>query len=364
MLPVIIPIPRRRALLGMASAATLGASGLSLADCAAPLPNLPVSNETPITDGEFVMPDGTRLPYRTWFPDGRPHTVILGLHGFNDSRDAWEIPAPAFQQAGIAIYGPDQRGFGATATRGQWEGVPPMAADVTDMARLVRARHPDARLVVMGESMGGALAMVAATLPAPPPADAYVLLSPAVWGRAQMGIVLSSGLWIVASVAPGWEVTGAEVPVKVRASDNRAALIRLARDPLTLRRTRFGVLRGLTDSMDAAQQAAPRFSAPGLFLYGGKDDLVPPAATDVMWRRLPARMTGGPIRSAATTMPSHPPGEGARRAYYPNGFHLLLRDLDRQAPTGDIIAWLRDPDALLPSAADFAAGTWLATQEG
>ena len=186
-----------------------------------------------------------------------------------------------------------------------------MTADVATMSRLIRARHPGTRFVLMGESMGGALAMVAATQPATgvagsaPLADAYVLLAPAVWGREQMGILLSSGLWIVSSVAPGWEVTGAEVPVKIRASDNREALIRLAEDPLTIRRTKFGTLRGLIDCMDAAQAAAPRFTAPGLFLYGGKDQLVPDHATAAMWRRLPGLMQRGALkRRAAPATPS------------------------------------------------------------
>jgi acylglycerol lipase len=331
-------ISRRHGLLGAA-----GSTLLALAGCASPGRPLPISTTPTVTDGAFTMDDGAVLPYRRWMPDGPPHTVILGLHGFNDSRDAWEYPAPAFQQAGIAIYGPDQRGFGATAARGEWAGVPRLVADATAMAATLRARHPGTRLIIMGESMGGALAMVAATRPAPPPADAYVLLAPAVWGREQMGVLLSSGLWVVSSVAPGWEVTGAEVPVRIRASDNRAALIRLAEDPLTIRRTRFGVLRGLTDSMDAAQAAAPRFRAPGLFLYGSHDQLVPDTATAFMWRNLPAT------------------ADGPRRALYPNAYHLMLRDHDRQAPTRDILAWLAAPDALLPSGADFAAAAFLAT---
>ena len=47
-----------------------------------------------------------------------------------------------------------------------------------------------------------------------------------------------------------------------------------------------------------------------------------------------------------------------RRAVYPNGYHLLMRDLDRQAVIGDVIAWITHPDALLPSGADIAAAAW------
>ena len=51
-------------------------------------------------------------------------------------------------------------------------------------------------------------------------------------------------------------------------------------------------------------------------------------------------------------------------AFYPAGYHLLLRDLDRIAPIDDVIAWIRQPNAPLPSGADRAAAAWLAKQPG
>ena len=46
------------------------------------------------------MPDGTALPYREWLPVGAPSVIVLALHGMNDSRDAWEYPAPDFCRHG------------------------------------------------------------------------------------------------------------------------------------------------------------------------------------------------------------------------------------------------------------------------
>ena len=45
---------------------------------------------------------------------GHPWAVVLALHGMNDSRDAWEYPAPDFAAHGVAVFAPDQRGFGET----------------------------------------------------------------------------------------------------------------------------------------------------------------------------------------------------------------------------------------------------------
>jgi alpha-beta hydrolase superfamily lysophospholipase len=93
--------------------------------------------------------------------------------------------------------------------------------------------------------------------------------------------------------------------------------------------------------MDAAQAAAPALHAPVLLLYGGKDDLIPPRATAATWRALPP---------------------GARTAFYPGGYHLLLRDKERAVVIGDVIAWITDPEAPLPSGAERAAAVWLAGQ--
>ncbi len=291
-------------------------------------------------NGTFVMQDGTRLPYRRWRPAGPPTVVALALHGFNDSRDAWDLPATELCAAGFVIYAPDQRGFGGTATRGQWSSTAQMVADAADMARQVQALHPAAQLVLLGESMGGAVLMCLATSGQAPAGARYVLSAPAVWGRITMNAAMRLGLWLTSALLPGLAVSRA--PVRVVASDNREALVRLSRDPLTLHTTRFGTLRGLVDLMDAALSAAPAFTAPGLFLYGGRDELVPPGAMARMWRRLP---NGDTVR-----------------AYYPQAYHLLLRDMHRAAPLQDIATWAQAADAPLPSGADRAAESWLARQ--
>ncbi|HEY2131985.1 MAG TPA: alpha/beta fold hydrolase [Acetobacteraceae bacterium] len=329
------PAMGRRAML-------LGAA-VTLSGCAAVVaPGHWPPQPPTVTDGVFTMSDGARLPYRTWRPDGPPDIVVLALHGFNDSRDAWEIPAPSFAAAGMAVYAPDQRGFGAAPGRGFWPGGNVLADDALQIIDTLRHRHPGVELVLMGESMGGAVLMDVATRPNPPDVAGYVLVAPAVWGRARMNIFMRSGLWLAATLAPGMEVSRPPPPIHVFASDNIPALIRLGRDPLTLLETRFDTLRGLVDLMDTALAAARRFRAPALFMYGGKDELVPKPATLATWRALP--------------------GDQTLEAFYPNGWHLLMRDLDRAAPIGDAIAWIQNPHTPLPSGADQAATKWLAAQ--
>jgi len=293
-----------------------------------------------IADDALVMPDGARLPVHAWLPPSPPRAVVIGLHGMNEHARAFaEDAAPWFTDQGVALYAYDQRGFGGSSNRGIWAGHETMAADATQAARIVRARHPGVPLVMMGESMGGAVLLVAGASAAPPPADGYVLLAPAVVGRSSLGwfargmldaLVTVVPMMGFANTAPGFQPT-----------DNIAAWQRWSRDPLLIRHTRVDALAGLVDLMDAAVAAAPRFHAPALLLYGGRDRLVP----------------AGPTRRLLAALPD--PAQ-QRAGFYPDGYHMLLRDTQGARVAYDITAWAMDRRATLPSGAEAAARAWLA----
>jgi pimeloyl-ACP methyl ester carboxylesterase len=125
-----------------------------------------------------------------------------------------------------------------------------------------------------------------------------------------------------------------------RPTDNLEAWRRWSGDPKLLKQTRVDAVAGLVDLMDAATAALPRFTAPALVLYGAKDELVPPA----------------PIRAALAQLPR---GAAQRVAFYPEGHHMLLRDFGGAAVADDILAWMGNRAAPLPSGADQAAAAWL-----
>jgi acylglycerol lipase len=313
---------------------------LSLSGCMSELapPGPAVVPPTATTDA-FVMPDGVRLPYREWLPSGpRPQAVVLALHGMNDSEDAWEIPAPSFAAAGIAVFSPDQRGFGDTSSRGYWAGAQGLVDDARVMTGLLLRRYPGVPVYLMGESMGAAVLMVLATEPHAPHVAGYVMVAPAVWGRAEMSPFLRATLWLASHTVPGMTLENRGY-VKITASDNHAALVRLSEDPRTIHKTRVDAAAGLVNLMDVALASAAEFRGRALFLYGGKDDLIPKQATSATWRALP---------KGDVTL-----------AYYKDHYHLLLRDLERAPVIDDVAAWMTNPAAPLPSGADKAAVEWM-----
>jgi acylglycerol lipase len=285
----------------------------------------------PVLVGDrYVAADGTSLPFKSWpAANGAPVAVILGLHGFGDYRDAWEEPAPQWAAAGITTYSFDLRGFGESPTRGRWAGTDTLVEDARTVAALVRARHPRVPFYVAGESMGAALALVAADHGLE--CDGLILLAPAIRSRDTFGPLLSAGLWFFAHTVP-WLPAG-PTSIDYKPTDNPKYLEKLRTDPLILRQPRLDMGYGLVDLMDAARESAERVHVPYLLLYGLGDRIVPQGA----------------VRSVIAVMPQR---ADSRLAFYSAGYHLLLRDKEGPKVARDIVAWVGDHEATLPSGAD------------
>lgn len=304
-----------------------------LAGCA-PLPVEigPPVRAAALEPDRVITPDGEALPLMVVRPDGPARVAVVALHGFNDyARSTWEEPARAWAARGIVTYAYDQRGFGRAPRTGLWVGGSVLAADAGRMLDLVREREPGLPVYLMGESMGGAVAIAALTGPAHARADGVVLSAPAVWGRATMGLLPRAGLAVLARVLPGFKLTGEGLKIKV--SDNGALLRRLSRDPLIIKATRVDTVFGLVDLMDEAYADADRIAIPTLLLYGMRDEIVPPEPTCLALDRMWAAHHG----------------KGLRAALYPEGYHMLLRDLEARIVWEDVASWLLDPKNALPS---------------
>src|SRR4051812_14399907 len=298
------------------------------------------------TEHEFIATDGVRLPLRKWLPRGPVKAVILALHGFNDYGNAFAIPAKSWAAHGIATYAYDQRGFGGAPGRGSWVDDGRLAVDAITALRVLRRTYPGRPVYLFGESMGGAIAILAATgtmsgvIPGPEgmpraEADGVILSAPAVWGRATMDFLPKAALFFAVRLFPTNVLTGSGLGIRI--SDNDAVLREMARDKLIIKETRVDAVYGLVDLMDSALEAAPDLDVPLLLMYGGHDQVVPRQPIAEFVAHLPPE-------------PRHP----RRLAYYPAGYHLLLRDREGAVVANDVASWIADPRAQLPSNADAA----------
>lgn len=293
---------------------------------------------SPRLDGNtFVATDNTRLPVRSWFPDDRPvKAVIVALHGFNDYSNFFTGPGSYLKNFGIASYAYDQRGFGSAPEPGSWAKIRVYTRDLSEFTELVRNRHPEVPLYLLGESMGAAEIIVALTSERPPHADGVILSAPAVWAWKSIPWYQRLGLWLANQTVPWLQLTGASLDLVP--SDNIKMLRELSRDPQVLKETRIGTIYGLAELMNRAFEKARQVDKLTLVLYGERDQIVPK-------------------RSVYRMLKTLPPNREWRIALYENGYHMLLRDLEAPKYWRDIAAWIDNPLQKLPSGADKRAET-------
>jgi len=184
-------------------------------------------------------------------------------------------------------------------------------------------------------------AVAGATGAEPARPDGVILAAPAVWGRDTETPVERVALWLASRTIPAMRFTGEGFGIQ--ASDNLPMLRALGRDPLFIKATRIDVVYGLVDLMDEANAAARSLHGPALILYGAHDELIPPKA----------------FRGLIAALPEVASGR-QRVAYYRDGWHMILRDLDYRLVATDVIRWIDDHAAPLPSGADRAAAAFLA----
>jgi acylglycerol lipase len=283
-----------------------------------------------IEQGHFIAGDGAILPLRTWLPGDKPSTaVIIAVHGFNDYSNFFASPGTYLSRHGIACYAYDQRGFGGAPGHGLWSGAEAYTNDLSSFVKEVRTRHPGVPLYVLGESMGGAVTIVAMTGNNAPTVDGIILVAPAVWGRETMPWYQRWLLAVASHTLPWKQLTGKGL--QRSASDNKEMLRALGRDPLFIKGTRIDALYGLTNLMDEALARAEKLQMPTLVQYGGNDQIIP---KEPMFQMLKKMHTS------------------VRKAFYENGYHMLLRDLQGEKPLADIAAWIADHDAPLPFGTD------------
>jgi len=281
------------------------------------MPAIERSDGTGDAAERYVTRDGLRLGLKHWDASA-PFAAIVALHGMSDYSNAFAIPAPWWAEHGITTYAYDQRGFGRSPQLGIWPGNDVMRRDLGDFVDVVQARHPWLPVYVLGESMGEAVAMTAFASNDPPKGEGLILVSPAVWSQKTMPLSYRVALWATSRTFRWWPLSGSGL--KIVPSDNIPMLIAIGRDPLFQKKARADAIYGLVSLMDEAYDSPARLNKlPMMLVYGGNDQIIPRQPTDQVIAKL---------------------GPNATVRRYPQGYHMLLRDLDGGTRWADIALWV------------------------
>jgi alpha-beta hydrolase superfamily lysophospholipase len=309
------------------------ALGFSLAACSpeeqgfVPTP----SDKVVMDEATLQLGEESMLPVRQWLPEKKkyrknPLALVVALHGFNDYSNAFEGVGQYFRKKNIAVFAYDQRGFGQTQNRGIWAGEANLVNDLHRFVELLQARYPDSPVFLLGESMGGAVVISAVADPTFPKVHGIILSAPALWGSEAMNMFFRSTLWLAAHTMPYKQFTGSDL--KILATNNIPLLRRMAADPIIIKRTRVDAVYGVVQLMGSAYDKIPFVNVPTLVLYGGKDQVIPRSPIETALSRFTRKVN---------------------YAFYPAGYHMLMRDLQAEEVMGDVFSWITQPGEELPS---------------
>jgi len=276
--------------------------------------------------------DSDPISYLHWENSDTPETVIVAVHGINGAAQDYSGLGSYITEhlPSSALYAAETRGQGNDLNcdrRGDIYRPEEWYKDLHTFTLLIKDKHPNARIIWCGESMGSLIVTHAyASYPESqkPPCDAVVLLAPVVNLSHKIPTWKFHAANLIASLLPRFRVSltalSGQDSVKVTqgadSHDDQAATNSYFIPKFTLR-----LLATLGKHIRGMHQKATYFKHPTLVINGGKDYFTPAEYVETFCAAIPA-----------TTEKRH--------EYYPDAYHLLMYDDRRKAIFGDVAEWI------------------------
>jgi alpha-beta hydrolase superfamily lysophospholipase len=266
--------------------------------------------------------DGIKLHTRHWPATLPARGQLLIVHGLGEHCERYGHVAAALNAAGWDVHGWDHRGHGRS--EGPRGDIPDHDSLLRDTARIIDAvRQPGRRFVLLGHSMGGAVAARFA-------AEA-LSAQPAAWSRPLDGLVLSSpaldaglsgaqklALAVAEKLTPGLAIGNGLKTEWI--SRDPATLQAYASDPLMHDRITARLTRFIVDAGARAIADAPRWAVPTLLMWAGADRCVAPRGSEAFASAAPAHVVA--------TQP------------WPELFHEIFNEPEKAAVLTVLTDWL------------------------
>jgi len=230
--------------------------------------------------------DGVIIPYREW-RQGQETASLLYLHGQGGHSGAFTAMGDQLHKGGLAVYAPDQRGFGlSTEPRGDISSYENYIRDAEVMVDLAKRKNPGRPVFLLGYSMGGHIAARVAFRRRGEIAG-LVALSPGFrlrhsppWSavaRALLGLVVAPRRCLPPL---GGEAPVTRNPVEIAGALQDECWVR-AYTP----RFHFATLQ----SLRLVRREIAHLRLPVLFLHAENDQLVCPAESQKFFDLIPAK---------------------------------------------------------------------------
>ena len=263
--------------------------------------------------------EGLSIFCQSWRPEGEPRAVLVLLHGYAEHCGRYLHVAEHFVNLGYAIYALDQRGHGRSeGVRADVMRFEDYLSDVETLLRIVRRQEPGRRIILIGHSLGGAIATLF-TARSGAMLDGLITSGVGIMVMRRWSPIL---IRILEALARCFPPLLPLVPVPVgRFSRDPEVVSQYWNDPLNYTgkvRVRMGVqiLRG----SELVALEAPIIRLPVLFLHGAADSVVNPDASRMLYER---------VSSADKTV-----------RLYEGLYHEICNEPEQQQVFDDMAGWL------------------------
>lgn len=268
---------------------------------------------------EFPGCQDTPLRGQAWLPERTPRAVIVISHGLAEHGGRYAELAKRLVDKGYAVYALDHRGHGRSGgVRANIDRFEYLVSDLGTFIGRAQREHPDTPVILVGHSMGGAIALACA-LKYQKVLRALVLSAPALSsGEA----VSTLKLWLVKLLSIVSPNTGALTLPAAAVSRDPAVVRAYETDPLVYRGAiPARTLAELLQAMQRLQQQAHELRIPVLVQHGTADSLVPLPAMHPIYQHL------GQAKSRTLQV-------------YEGLYHEIYNEPERDRVIGDLEAWL------------------------
>lgn len=292
---------------------------------------------TPTLDPDtFTSFDNDEISYTHWQNSNNPETVIIAVHGINGAAQDYSGLGSHISEnlPSSALYAAETRGQGNDLNRDRIGDIyrpEEWYKDLHTFTSLIKHKHPDAKIIWCGESMGSLIvthAYASYTKNNKPPCDAIILLAPVVNLSHKIPDWQFYAANLIAALLPRYRVSltalSGDESVKVTQGadnhDDQAATNSYFIPKFTLR-----LLATLGRHIRGMNAKATHLNHPTLIINGGKDYFTPPEYVETFFNAIPHTLD--------TTAKSH--------QYYPDAYHLLMYDDQRKQIFTDIVEWIQ-----------------------
>jgi acylglycerol lipase len=268
-------------------------------------------------EGSFEGIGGQKIYFQFFKPKAYKNVVIY-VHSMGEHSGRYLFPIEYFIDRKIAFYGFDQRGHGkSTGKRGHIDSFSDYLEDLSTFDNIVRKREDDKRFFIMGQGLGGLVAVryieeYANSF------NAAIVTSAALKLRHEISPFMAYVGNKFSRHLPRFSLTNEIDPVNL--THDKDVVKKYMEDDLVHNKVTARFFTECSSAMKVAFEKAETVTLPFLIMHAGADEVVSPDGSREFYDR---------IASTDKTL-----------YVYKGMYHEILNELDRAEVYKDVEKWL------------------------